>query len=641
MTSNRPASMHYAKVRRASSTLLLPLLIGAGLILLINWLLAAPLARQTHDDVIVSKGYYEDPGAQIDFNTAQGLTYTKFKGALSLGNSASAIWLKLEVDCQQQRPLAMLIQPAHVQDIQLYGKDAAGQWQLQQGGSRLDFSTRELPYLNFTAPIYLPESGRATFYARIHSTSAISLVRAVPLSSANEFNTLIHYIVGSYIGVAFMVFMISLMAYLVTRDTLWGWSAICELGAIAATVFQTGMLSRYILPDNGALASQLVIIGNCFFVFLFLLFLQRIMQLFRMPAYCMRPYRYSLYVLPVQLLLIGLGQSAPALALNNLLILVISAWGLLVAQRGSHEDKLLNLAFRVSLTGLTSYMIYWVYPLVMRQPVESFVSLYPAMPINMFSLIMLTLIMVRHTQLQIHDQYTLELQQRETELQLASSRARQAETEGFLGMIMHEVKSPLSFIRTAASNLELDLAHDPVMVRRAKAIKTSVDNIDNVLERSLDVDALERGAIQPLLQVQNVAAVVERFCLDHAHSERFKLTLPGSLTAPVDADILVLILRNLLDNAVKYSPAGSDILVNMAAHENEFSLQVSNVSSHGLPEPEQMFSKYYRSPRAMSVSGMGLGLYWVGTVTRMLKGSIRHANHNDSVVITLCLPNSR
>jgi len=628
----------FARARRASTDLFMPLLIGAGLILLINALLALPLAQQMRKDLIVSKGYLEDPSASLDFATAKAQAYTPFHGALSRGNSPSAIWLKLQVRYAQERTLALVVQPAFVQDIQVYSQDAAGHWQRQQGGNRFSFNERALPLLNFSAPVYMPESAEATYYVRIRSDSAISLVRALPLTSANEFNTLIHYIVGTYTGVAFMMLMISLMAFLVTRDTLWGWSAVCELGAITATVFQTGMMSAYFLPQNGPLANQLVIIGNCFFVFLFLFFVQRIMRLFSMPAYCMRPYRYTLYVFPLQCLLIGMGKTPVALAFNNLLILLISIWGFLVAHKGSHPDKLLNLTFRISLTGLTCYMIYWAYPYVMHKPVESYVSLYPAMPINMFSLIMLTLVMVRHTQLKIQNQLALEQQQRETALQLQSSQALQAETEGFLGMIMHEVKSPLSFIRTAASNLEMDLCDDPVMVRRAKAIKQSVDNIDNVLERSLDVDALERGALRPLLQAQDVAAVVSGFCAGHPASGRFAMTLPDTLMASVDADILVLILKNLLDNAVKYSPADSPIPVVLSMTQHDFRLRVSNVSSHGLPTPEQMFTKYYRSPRAMSVSGMGLGLYWVGTVVKILNGSIQHTNDNDSVVITLCLP---
>jgi len=627
-----------AQARRASSDLLIPLLLGTSLILFINALLTMPLAKQMRQDRIVSKAYFEDPTTQLDFAAAQTQVYTPFRGTLSRGNSPSAIWLKLQVRYPQGHHLALVFQPAFVQDIQVYSQDVQGRWQRQQGGNRFDFAARDLPYLNFTAPVYVPDSGVADYFVRIRSDSGISLVRAMPMTQAGEFNTLVHYLVGTYTGVAFMMFMISLMAFLVTRDTLWGWSAVCEMGAIAATVMQTGMVSAYFLPHNGPLASQLVVIGNCFFVFLFLFFLQRIMRLFSMPAYCMRPYRYSLYVFPVQCLLIWAGKAPVALAFNNLLILLISVWGLLVAHKGSHPDNLLNFTFRISLTGLTSYMIYWVYPYVMHVPVESYVSLYPAMPINMFSLIMLTLIMVRHTQLKIQNQYSLEQQQRETALQLKSSQAQQAETEGFLGMIMHEVKSPLSFIRTAASNLEADLADDPVMLRRAKAIKLSVDNIDNVLERSLDVDALERGALRPLLQPQNVSEVVSRFCAEHPGSARFTLRVPDKLVANVDADILVLILRNLLDNAVKYSPPDSTIPVELTETERDFCLRVSNVSSHGLPVPEQMFTKYYRAPRAMSVSGMGLGLYWVGTVTQLLKGSIRHTNENDSVIITLCLP---
>ncbi|MES9240268.1 histidine kinase dimerization/phospho-acceptor domain-containing protein, partial [Cutibacterium acnes] len=72
----------------------------------------------------------------------------------------------------------------------------------------------------------------------------------------------------------------------------------------------------------------------------------------------------------------------------------------------------------------------------------------------------------------------------EYELQLA--RKRHEESSSFYGMLMHEVKTPLSTIRMAVSNLENALAdQDEVVLRRLKRVQNSVDNVDEVLKRGV------------------------------------------------------------------------------------------------------------------------------------------------------------
>mgnify|MGYP003488691202 FL=1 len=101
-----------------------------------------------------------------------------------------------------------------------------------------------------------------------------------------------------------------------------------------------------------------------------------------------------------------------------------------------------------------------------------------------------------------------------------------------------------------------------------------------------------------------------------------------------------MMLRNLVDNAVKYAPEGSPILVQLNANAQGWQLSVrSRVGAVGFPDADQIFNKYYRSPLAMRRSGLGLGLYWVRGAARQLGGDATYARDQEWVVFTLWLPN--
>ncbi|MES9261434.1 HAMP domain-containing sensor histidine kinase, partial [Cutibacterium acnes] len=215
------------------------------------------------------------------------------------------------------------------------------------------------------------------------------------------------------------------------------------------------------------------------------------------------------------------------------------------------------------------------------------------------------------------------------------------ESSSFYGMLMHEVKTPLSTIRMAVSNLENALAdQDEVVLRRLKRVQNSVDNVDEVLKRGVDVDILEQGALAPDIAQVNVGALVQEVCRSHPEESRLKCTLPDLLMAKVDRHLLGLMLMNLIDNAVKYSPENTEIpVILQQTGDSNWELSVRNqVGFVGFPDDAQVFSKYYRAELAISKSGMGLGLYWVRGVARRMGGDALYQRDRQWVVFKICLP---
>jgi K+-sensing histidine kinase KdpD len=112
----------------------------------------------------------------------------------------------------------------------------------------------------------------------------------------------------------------------------------------------------------------------------------------------------------------------------------------------------------------------------------------------------------------------------------------------------------------------------------------------------------------------------------------------------INADLILLnvVLTNLIDNALKYSPPNELVRVELT-HESltthHVQMSISNaVNPQGLPAPEKIFTKYYQSPYFQKMDGSGLGLYLTQKIVGLMQASIRYEPSPTQVRFVLCLP---
>jgi two-component system sensor histidine kinase SenX3 len=118
--------------------------------------------------------------------------------------------------------------------------------------------------------------------------------------------------------------------------------------------------------------------------------------------------------------------------------------------------------------------------------------------------------------------------------------------------------------------------------------------------------------------------------------------VPANLNVEADRDLLSLALRQLLDNAVKYSPPTSVIEV-AAAGNGAIEISVRN-SGPVIPEREQarIFDRFYRGAHARHIPGTGMGLAIVQQIMRAHNGHLRVASTPErGTVFTLSFPRGR
>jgi signal transduction histidine kinase len=216
----------------------------------------------------------------------------------------------------------------------------------------------------------------------------------------------------------------------------------------------------------------------------------------------------------------------------------------------------------------------------------------------------------------------------------------------FFAMIAHEIKTPIAMIDGALQSLKiLDDSKPEEIEKRKERIDRAVKRLNHLVDRFLQQGKLDSSRFELSAQLLDLSA----FCLGLVPQYKGHQTIRCNITeqAMVMADIglLSLAVGNLLDNAIKYSPADSVIWLAIEILSNEtgdWCLISVKDTGRGIDRErvEMLFRPYQRGKNLGDIPGMGLGLYMVNKIARLHQGSLSyHPQPNgQGSVFTLKLP---
>ncbi|MBI2856894.1 MAG: HD domain-containing protein, partial [Chloroflexi bacterium] len=197
---------------------------------------------------------------------------------------------------------------------------------------------------------------------------------------------------------------------------------------------------------------------------------------------------------------------------------------------------------------------------------------------------------------------------------LFQKRERPSEGE-LLSTVSHELRSPLSFLVGYSELLASTHELPPAAKQAAQEIYSEASHMARLVEDMMDLSRLELGKAEIALSDIDLAALIERSVTGaklKSAKHRVEADVPAALP-PVrgNADRLMQVLDNLVDNAIKYSPDGGRVVVRAVARDGEVVVSVSD-QGIGMPKDklELIFEKFQRldSPLKNKVSGTGIGL---------------------------------
>ena len=229
--------------------------------------------------------------------------------------------------------------------------------------------------------------------------------------------------------------------------------------------------------------------------------------------------------------------------------------------------------------------------------------------------------------------------------------------ESFAADVAHEIKNPLTSLRSAAETL--DLVSDPVARERLlRVLKNDVQRLDRLVTDISNASRLDAE----LSRDQPKAIDLERLAADIVHLYQASAR-PGDVAvlfeAPKGIDPAMVmgregplgqILRNLIDNARSFSPPGGEVAVAMETAKGRVITTVSD-SGPGIPPEnlETVFERFYTSrPKGAAFGGnSGLGLSIARQIAEAHGGSLQARNRIDAdgkvtgAIFILFLPQSR
>ena len=215
----------------------------------------------------------------------------------------------------------------------------------------------------------------------------------------------------------------------------------------------------------------------------------------------------------------------------------------------------------------------------------------------------------------------------------------------FVANASHELKTPVAAVRVLAETLLTALPDDPEAGHRfAERIGREAERLDVLVRDLLDLSRVERGTlhVEPVDLVGLAKEVVGGYG-DLAEERRIRLhtELQPQVSMRGDRAQLGLLLSNLLDNALRYTPAKGTVCVRLDATESRAMLQVAD-TGEGIPARElsRVFERFYRvdKARARQTGGTGLGLAIVRHVAEAHGGTVRvdsELGHGSTFTVTL------
>lgn len=570
--------------------------------------------------------------------------------ALQFGITKSPWWLRFSLRNETDQSVDRYVEIANSRLTRLVfcQPDVGMDFRCTETGSLNSFDTR--PYANryFVFPIKLAPNSVGNFYVRVESSSSLSVParvwspEAFRLYEKND-----QLLQGLYLGAAIAIAVLNLFLFFTLREKLY----LIYVGSVVSITFtvfsHNGFVKQMISADSPAWSLSSASVGYAVSVGLLLLFMRQMLSTETVAPWADRWLRGSMwiYLLPVPVVLALFHQSVIyfmqflTLSVIGLQLLV----GLYLCWRRQRSAYFFMLAYSwliIVACGNLLAGIGWI-PLLWDVGLSAQVA-------SGFELLFLSLALadrmnqVRlqrdHSQelaIQLQASLVEELRGSEQRLKHLVSQ-RVDELRRLIDMLSHEVRTPMSVIR-------MYLSMDQASPRSREQARLAVSDVDAIIERCLDTDQVDHGSVTINRQNCRVDAVVQGLITRNLEPQRIQVLVTQPCEIHTDLQLLKVLLSNLIDNALKYSPphAQVQVLVWPADRYTQpgVCVRVSNlVGAAGLPDPDRVFSKFYRSPAAHGKSGSGLGLYLVSQFVQLLGGTVDVQCYANEVHFDLWLP---
>jgi len=579
------------------------------------------------------------------------------------GYTTDTIWMKFTLDFPDivNNKYWLEISPATLDDVVLYLPQAEHRYASMQLGDHHPVSARPILHRNFIFPLFSDANiPQHTYYVRLKTSNAMAFHATLwqPhlfVSAHSRPDSL----TGAYYGVRLFLALFSFILWLWLRHNIFILYTLYQCVTCTAQAFLAGT-AQISFPLEPLTADALQKSMNFLFMATILFFYA---TLFQIKRYLPSLFRLTQGMVVLELLIfIGIstqllpfsGTMTNILPLINASILAYSSLWLLyhkhfdrvlyilafVVGPGTHVlSSLQNLGLDLGPSiDLMDLSIVWslsslilvtlgIINIAKREAEKKLKAQELALELSQESQRVLDQrVQERTKQLALANaKLNAEIAERETlQAILENSLEQQKELmqaqQEFFAMASHEFRTPLAIIDTTSQRLSLlqsqpNLDITAMLTPALRKIRRATQRMSRIIDNFLSMDRLEgiqanQGfSQQPLDLGQLVQATVEHY-RDFSDRNIVMESSPTPAHVLGDQYLLNLVISNLIDNALKYSPADTDIIARVFHGQHYCHVEIEDSGPGIAPEQqESIFEKYVRIEGNAAVHGTGLGLH--------------------------------
>lgn len=597
-------------------------------------------------DRISQRAVFEDPSARLDFQMIQKQAFTPYSGILSRGYGHSALWVRLLIDPEPAdagSSLVLRIRPGYLDEVRLYDP-VYRSLGVEVTGDRYPIAQDHYHSLN--ANLSIPGGNEPReIWLRVDSTSSrLFQVQALSLEEALQRDREQEIPYGLYLAFLTLTILWAAAHWLMRRVRL---LLLFTFKQTAGLIYMTGYLgyARVLWPTavTGINAGQLTDWIMPLYAGLGCLFDYTLLRASRAHPLGLRILQGLAALLLLEYVPLLLDRPREAFLLNAAVVLVGICLTPLLAWSTPPRSEL-PVGEWPPLSRRDLILLYLVIFL-------SFIpSLLPLLGISQAGLLVfdgflvycvvtglaMWLAMVRQTRESERRFMSAEAARECAEHRAVAEQQQRLEQAQFLTMLTHELKTPLSVVRIVLGSREPtdDMKWDA---------ECSIRDMTHIIQRCTQVEKLGDTALDSLRIPCGLAEELTDIIRGSAQPDRITLRADDLPVVETDPLLLRMIIANLVDNACKYSEESSPITLSLTAPVTEgrrqWRLRVANrPGKAGHPDPERVFEKYYRAPRAHEFTGSGLGLFLAARLAGQLGGELRYCPTDTEVIFELWMP---
>ena len=594
----------------------------------------AVAADPSGDETIAS---ISQPGRAADFEPVPD--------GFSGGYTRSVHWLRFTlhappVNADGKREMLLEMHPPYIDDLQIYVSRHDGDlFDVRRGGDLRPQSAKEITYRGYVYRFVFDDERPRIAYVRLQThSSSVLIVKAWEPGQFLAKTSREYALFGVLLGLMLAGLLANIWHGLWRSESIYRRYIAYLLATLLNLLGINGLAGEFLLPEAPYWANQWVPLGIVLVAIFGTRFYMLALDIAHAAPWMRWVYRIQLWLaiccLPASFLGIYPEMIQALLSVSLVMLSTGAVRSIQLWRQGNGNGKVLLLAHLFALGGSFS-----AFPALLGLLPGQFWLIYGFQLRSVAALLVLQLMLANHVRAM-----QAQLTQASVNMEVAKTIAQQERAayehqRHFLAMLTHELKTPLSVIRMRLG------ASGPTQ-RMQDHAKRAVADIDAIVERCALVSQIDGGPstvqrtpcqLNDLLrEVRTLQQGEQRVAIQAAEG-------PIDLTVHSEPLLLRTILSNLIDNAIKYSPADTPVHIGVThspqSGRDGVCVRVENrIAIAGLPDPERVFEKYYRAPGAHHQSGSGLGLYIAKALTGQLGGALNYRTHNNLVIFDLWLP---